>query len=740
MEAKQWIVLESISMSLKQPMCLPTWLRHIWTPILLSFQEAKMISKIEERHQQKPAYIYLRQSTMGQVRNNQESTQRQYALRGKAIELGWSPSMIRVLDGDLGLSGAQSSQRKDFKTVVADVSMGQVGAVFALEASRLARSCLDWQRLLELCALTGTLVIDEDGCYDPAEFNDGLLLGLKGTIAQAELHFIRARLQGGKRNKAKRGELRFLLPVGLTWDDQGRIVLDPDEEVQGAVRLVFTTFRRTGSAYAVMHGFTQQGLRFPKRAYGGAWNGKLIWGHLSHGRVLAILKNPSYAGVYTYGRHRSIKEITPQGDVCHKTRLMPEEEWLTTIAEHHEGYISWEEYLDNGKKLEHNRTNMPEVLSCGPAREGHALLQGMLTCANCGHKLTIRYKSNGGISPTYECNWRKREGLSPVGCGAMRSAPLDDAIRRRIMEIVVPSEINLALEAMEELERRDQSLCKQWQMRIERADYEAQLAERRYLEVDPSNRLVANSLEKRWNGALTALEEVKQEFADFRRKELRVATAEQRSRILALSEDFTRLWHAPTTTSKDRKRLLRLLIKDIMVEKSADRKQVLLHIRWQGGANETLRVDLLRNYADVVRYPDNIIEKVRNLAQDRMTDADIAAAFNSEGRLSSTGKPFTVSIIKWIRYKNNICQRPTDKMTVKGLAEKLQISPNVVYYWIEQGIIEGQRLNRGSRYLFTLDAQQEEILRERIQKSSRIQTPNKIEAVSLPSSTAGGAV
>ncbi len=685
-----------------------------------------MISKIEERHRQKPACIYLRQSTMGQVRNNQESTQRQYALKEKAIELGWSPSMIRILDGDLGLSGAQANQRKDFKTVVADVSMGQVGAVFALEASRLARSCLDWQRLLELCALTGTLVIDEDGCYDPAEFNDGLLLGLKGTIAQAELHFIRARLQGGKRNKAKRGELRFPLPVGLTYDDLGRTVLDPDEEVQGAVRLVFTIFRSTGSAYAVMQEFSQQGLSFPKRAYGGAWNGKLIWGRLNHSRVLGILKNPSYAGVYTYGRYRSIKDISPQGDVCHRTRQMPEEEWLTNIPDHHEAYISYEEFLGNGKRLELNRTNMPETLSSGPAREGHALLQGLLICPECGHKLSVRYKSNGKVSPVYECSWRKRDGLSSTGCISMRSEPLDSTICKRMMEIVVPSEIKLAIEAMEELEKRDQSLCKQWQMRIERSEYEAQLAERRYMEVDPSNRLVANSLEKRWNGTLDSLEEIKREYNDFKRKELRIASEEQKSRILALSENFTQLWHAPTTNSKEKKRILRLLIKDITVEKSADRKQALLHIRWQGGACETLQANLPSKYSEVLRYSENIIEKVRNMVQEQLTDADIAAAFNAEKRISSTGKPFTIPMIKWIRYKHNICQRPTDKMTVKGIAEKLHISTNVVYYWIERGYIEGQRVNRGSRYLFTFDAQQENILREKIHQSSRIQTTTRI--------------
>ena len=278
-----------------------------------------MNPKISEQQQSKPAYIYVRQSTLAQVRHHQESTERQYALRQKATELGWSESSIRVLDRDLGISGAHTTGRTDFKTLVADVSMGQVGAVFALEASRLARSNADWHRLLELCALTRTLVIDEDGCYDPEDFNDGLLLGLKGTMAQAELHFLRARLLGGKLNKAKKGELRFPLPVGLRHDEDGHIVLDPDEEVRGAVSLVFRLFRETGSAFAVVQNFVKRALRFPKRAYGGAWNGKLIWGRLTHTRVLCILKNPSYAGVYVFGRYQYHQKISTTGEIQKKT-------------------------------------------------------------------------------------------------------------------------------------------------------------------------------------------------------------------------------------------------------------------------------------------------------------------------------------------------------------------------------------------------------------------------------------
>src|ERR1700731_3044219 len=274
-----------------------------------------MNSKITEQHRNRPAYIYVRQSTNAQVLHHQESTERQYALRTMALELGWSESAIRTLDRDLGMTGTEMSRREDFKTLVADVSMGQVGAVFALEVSRLARSNLDWHRLLELCALTATLVIDEDGCYDPSDFDDGLLLGLKGTMAQAELHFLHARLQGGKLNKAKKGELRFPLPVGLCYDGEDRIVPDPDDEVRGAVGLVFQRFRETGSAYAVVKRFAEDGLRFPKRAYGGAWAGKLIWGRLSHGRVLGLIRNPSYAGVYVFGRYQYRQRITPQGEV-----------------------------------------------------------------------------------------------------------------------------------------------------------------------------------------------------------------------------------------------------------------------------------------------------------------------------------------------------------------------------------------------------------------------------------------
>jgi DNA invertase Pin-like site-specific DNA recombinase len=380
-----------------------------------------MNSKMADNHLARQACIYIRQSTPGQVRFNQESKERQYNLANQAKALGWMPEQIRILDGDLGRSGEQATHRDDFKTLVSDVAMGQVGAIFSLEASRLARSNKDWHRLLELCAITKTLAFDGDGCYDPADFNDSLVLGMKGQFAQAELHIIRARLHGAKLNKAQKGELRFPLPVGLVYDDD-KIVLDPDQEVQGAVRAVFQLFEQENSAYRVVQRFHQLGLRFPRRACGGAWDGKLIWDRLTHSRVIGVLANPCYAGTYVFGRYQSCKKIDATGEICSQSRRMPEDQWRVAIPDHHQGYITRDQFRANRKRLADNRTNI-ETLP-GPAREGLCLLQGLLLCGICGRRLTARYTGNGGLYPIYECNWRTRDGL--------HATPLHGATSRAI--------------------------------------------------------------------------------------------------------------------------------------------------------------------------------------------------------------------------------------------------------------------------------------------------------------------
>jgi DNA invertase Pin-like site-specific DNA recombinase len=676
-----------------------------------------MISKIADRHLSREACVYIRQSTVAQVRFNQESTERQYNLANKAQSLGWSPERIRILDRDLGQSGARTTNRADFKTLVGDVAMGQVGAIFSLEASRLARSNQDWHRLLELCAIAGTLVIDEDGCYDPAEFNDGLVLGMKGTFAQAELHIIRARLHGGKLNKAQKGELRFPLPVGLVFADD-QIVLDPDQEVQGAVRMVFELFEREGSAFAVVQRFQELGLRFPRRSYGGAWDGKLLWGRLTHSRVLCLLANPSYAGTYVFGRYQSSKQVGPDGEIRTQSRPVPQDQWRVAIPDHHPGYITSDQFLANRHRLAANRTNA-DVLA-GPAREGLCLLQGVLLCGTCGRKLGVRYTGNGGLYPIYQCNWKHREGLAGHACMCVPAKPLDDALAERLVAAVTPLAIQLALEALTNLEERDQAIAAQWNRRIERARYDVDLAERRYEAVDPGNRLIAATLEQRWNDAMQRLNDLEAELATFQRQALRAITAEQKRQILQLGRDFPRLWTASTTTAQDRKRMLRLLIKDVTIAKGADRKLLQAHIRWQGGATETIEVRLPPNRAEAVRYPEAFIADIRELAS-RHDDDEIVALLNRDGRKSSTGKPFTVAMISWIRYKHRIAGPPipAGTLTVNETCARYGVSIWVVYYWINQGILPARR-KPGRPYAITINDGIDQRLHEWVANSFHI--------------------
>jgi DNA invertase Pin-like site-specific DNA recombinase len=681
-----------------------------------------MNSTISEQHLNRTAYVYVRQSTLAQVRHHQESTERQYALQQKAVQLGWREPSVQVLDRDLGKSGAQIAGREDFKRLVAEVSMGQVGAVFALEVSRLARSNLDWHRLLELCALTGTLVIDEDGCYDPADFNDGLLLGLKGTMAQAELHLLRGRLLGGKLNKARKGELRFPLPVGLCYDEEGRVVLDPDEEVRGAVALVFRLFHETGSAFAVVQRFVKSRLRFPKRSYGGAWNGRLIWGRLTHSRVLSMLKNPAYAGVYVFGRYQYQRQIRASGEVHQRMHRVPMADWRVRLEEHHEGYINWDEYLKNQERLEKNRTNGGEMMLSGPTREGLALLQGMLLCGHCGRALTVRYMGNGGIYPCYLCNRLRCDGLASKNCVNFRCDLLDDAVAGEVLRALEPAQLELALAALEELEARDRTIGRQWQMRLERAEYEAALAERRYLEVDPSQRLVAATLERRWNAALLQWEELQKQAVQFQQRQARVATTEQKAKVLALAKDLPRIWHAPTTQAKDRKQMLRLLIKDITVEKTSVPKQLLAHIRWQGNTYTDLTIHPPPNMADRTRYPAHVVDQVRELAH-HLTDADIAERFRQEGCHSALGKPYSTTIIRWIRFRYQIpppvLRRP-EELTVAQVAKYFDVSPGVVYYWIERDHLQARRANAGSPYWIELNEADKQKLQAWVENSNRI--------------------
>lgn len=652
--------------------------------------------KIQAQHRQRTACVYLRQSTMYQVRHHPESTHRQYALQQKAIDYGWEDSLIRILDGDLGRSGSHTTGRQDFKQLVADVSMGQVGAIFVLEASRLSRSSADWNRLLELCSLTATLIIDQDGCYDPACFNDQLLLGLKGTMSQAELHLIKARLYGAKLNKAQKGELRFPLPVGYVYDEQGTICFDADTQVCHLIGMIFDLFQEKQSVYGVVRYFGEHNIRFPKRAYGGRWQGKLVWGRLTYNRALTILSHPFYAGVYTFGRHKSVKSINPQGEIITQSRLQPQSQWPVFIQDHHPAYITYAVFEQNRQRCLLNRSNASHVPLAGPAREGATLLQGILYCCQCGRRMTIRYVGKNGRVATYECNWRKREGLSGKSCLSFRADVADPVVEKAILAVLTPDQLAIAINAFEQVEKRNAALNRHWEMTLERHQYQADLAQRRFEQVDPANRLVAASLEKSWNFELEKLAEASQQYEQHRQQQQQTFSALHKEDIKLLATRIPELWSA-TVSHPDKKRIVRLLIRDIMVSKVLP-KVLSLKLRWQTGQLEELEVALPLAIGDRLRYPLEMIQQVATLSGQYGDDHITAETLNQLGFKSATGKAFTAEMIQWIRFKHTIenpLLRHEHELTVAEVARRFSISNHMVYYYVTTQRLTARKTKKG---------------------------------------------
>ena len=565
--------------------------------------------KITATHLQRQAYLYVRQSTLRQVLENTESTKRQYALRERAVALGWPLDRVVVIDSDLGQSGADSD-RLGFQQLVAAVGLGEVGVVLGLEVSRLARSSSDWHRLLEICALTDTLILDEDGLYNPGHFNDRLLLGLKGTMSEAELHVLRARLIGGQRAKASRGELEMKLPIGLVHDSTGKVVLDPDVQVQAALRTFFETFRRTGSATSTVRNFREQGLLFPRRLISGPHRGELAWGPLLHWRALRALKNPRYAGAFVFGQTQTRR--TPHG--TERRVQLPREQWHTLIRDAHPGYIAWAEYEENLRRLHDNAQACGADRRHGPPREGPALLQGLAVCGRCGGRMTIRYYvSHREVVPEYVC---QREGIEHAQaiCQRIVGGALDRAIGELLVETVSPLALEVALAVQDELEARAQEVDRMRRQQVECARYEAELAQRRYLRVDPDNRLVADSLEAEWNTKLRALTAAQEEYERQRTAAGGALSADQRRQVMTLVTDFPRLWHDPATPQRERKRMVRLLLEDVTLLKA---DEVVAQIRFRGGATHTLRLPLPRSAPELRKTHSTVVAE--NRSPDRHT-------------------------------------------------------------------------------------------------------------------------
>lgn len=652
--------------------------------------EATTHHKVKTTHLKRQAYLYIRQSTLRQVFDHSESTKRQYALRQRAVALGWPEERIIVIDSDLGQSGASAADREGFKRLVTEVSLGRAGIVLGLEVSRLARNSTDWHRLLEICALTDTLILDEDGIYDPAHFNDRLLLGLKGTMSEAELHVLRARLQGGILNKARRGELVMRPAVGLSYDCEGRLVLDPDRQVQAALRLLFDTFRRIGSATATVKEFKRQGLLFPRRIHTGPHKGDLVWAALGHSQVLRILHNPRYAGAFVYGMSHTHKTVDGQIRIVR----VPKDEWEILIPAAHPGYICWEDYERNLRCLRQSAQAMGWERRKSPAREGPALLQGLILCGRCGARMTVRYhRRHGRLWPEYVC---QREGVEYAGppCQRVPGAGIDEAIGELLVQAVSPFTLDIALAVQQELQRRLEEADRLRHKQVERAQYEADLARRRYMRVDPDNRLVADSLEAEWNNKLRILAEVRQECEHQREQDRQVLSEEQRAAIRALATDFPALWRDPKTPDRERKRMIRLLLEDITVVRG---EQITAHIRFKGGATKTLTVPLpLTSWQQWKTAPEVVNEIDRLL--DQHTYREIAAILNEHAIRSGQGKLFTSRIVAGIQRRHRLTPRydrlrKAGLLSVEEIAVVLGICPQRVAIWSRHGLIRAHRYN-----------------------------------------------
>ncbi len=652
--------------------------------------------KVNAGHLKRNAYLYIRQSTLRQVFENTESTIRQYDLRQRAVALGWPTERVIVIDCDLGQSAATAADREGFQKLVTEVSLEKAGIVLGLEVSRLARNSTDWHRLLEICALTDTLILDEDGLYDPRHFNDRLLLGLKGAMSEAELHVIRARLQGGISNKARRGELQCPLPVGLVYNAEGRPMLDPDKQVQDSIRFLFDAFRRSGSACAVVKAFRQKQLLFPRRLKRGPNKGELVWAELGHSRVLYILHNPRYAGAFVFGRNRTRSRV--DGSTTY-TKL-PREQW-TLLKDVHPGYIAWEQYEQNLQRLRENAYANGQERRKSPPREGPALLQGLAVCGVCGSRMTVRYHMRKTkLIPEYVCQSDGADHIVLV-CQRVLGEHVDQAVGQLLIDTVTPLALEVTLRVQQEIQARLDEVDHLRKKQVERARYEADLAQRRYLHVDPTNRLVADSLEADWNNKLRALNAAQEQYEEQRKNDRAEISEQQRASIVALAHDFPQLWQNPKTPDRERKRLVRLLLEDVTLIRNGE---ITAHVRFKGGITQTLTVPLPLNAWQLRLTSPDVVAEIDRLL-DHNTYLQIASLLNDRGLRSGEGKNFTAQIVARIRRRSGLTSRydrlrKAGMLTVEEMAVVLGISPQTVKIWNRHGLLRGHACNDKNDCLF----------------------------------------
>jgi DNA invertase Pin-like site-specific DNA recombinase/predicted DNA-binding transcriptional regulator AlpA/uncharacterized protein YndB with AHSA1/START domain len=661
-------------------------------------------AKITASHLSRQAIVYLRQSSAAQVAHNRESTERQYALASKARDLGWPDERVVVIDEDLGLSGSGAVARSGFARLTAEVALARVGLVLGLEVSRLARNNAEWYRLIDLAGLTDTLIGDADGLYHPALFNDRLLLGLKGTMSEAELHVLRARLNGGIRNKAARGELRRGLPVGLVWgEEDGEVCFHPDEAVVTAIRNVFVRFAETGSARRVWLWFRSEGLKFPLQLHQG---GGIRWVEASYTAIHHVLTNPVYAGAYAYGKTRQETILDAAGMRRKRLRRLPRSEWQVLIPEHHPGFIDWQSYEANQKRIAQNTRPGPHKAG-GAVREGGALLQGLAHCGHCGRRLHTHYRGRHA-APGYHCPGKVLVEGRGVYCLNIGGVQIDEAVARAFLAALQPAALAATLAAAERLESDRDAVLKQWRLGVERASYEVQRAERRYRAVDPDNRLVARGLEREWEERLRALAVAKADLEHRERQQPRVISQQERDCLLTLGPNLVDVWQAATTTPRDRKQLLRTLIEEVIVRVEREKAAAHLTLRWKGGALDEIDLALPRSRPATIRTDEDTIALVRRLAV-HYPDSVIAGILNRQGRTTAYGHRFAAGRVGNLRRHWEIpCFEPTagapegELLTIKKAAVVLGVAPSTIHRLLNDGIIAGEQLTPGAPWRIRL--------------------------------------
>jgi len=661
-------------------------------------------AKLQAHHLNRLAIVYVRQSTPQQVLDHKESAARQYALVDLAVELGWPADRIEVIDEDQGHTGSTAQGRHGFHRLLAEVGLDHVGIILGIELSRLARSNKDWAQLIELCGIFRTLLADHDGLYDPTAYNDRLLLGLRGMMSEAELHILRGRMYEALLNKARRGELYMLPPIGYIKLLKGGFAIDPDEQVQGVVRLVFDAFDQQGTVRGVLRYLVREGIKLPVRPHAGPNRGNLEWRQPTRDSVTTILTHPLYAGTYGYGFRQIDPRRKDPGKQGSGRVVMDPEEYHALIPDHCPAYITPERFERNQRRLAENRARAE---SKGAPREGPSLLGGLIFCGRCGRRMSIHYS---GCERTlrYGC-WYAQNNCKGPQCQSLAGKVLDDLVAAQVLRALEPASVELSLNAAGELQKERERLDRNWKQRMERARYEAERAERQYRVVEPENRLVARELERRWEAELKAVQQVEQEYARFLRTHPPTLTTEEREAIRSLSKNLPALWQAATTTPAERQRIVRLLLERVVVNVQGSSDHVDVTLCWAGGftsLHELIRPVL--RYDQTADY-DRMVARVGELRDQGWSFAKVAEQFNMEGfRPAKRAEKFHSDIVSRLVGKLEQ-KRPGERVTasrkslnqnewlVIDLAEKLGMAKNTLFSWIKRGWVHVVRQSPGYR-------------------------------------------